>query len=79
MEALESRRSPLRSKLLISYGSTSRPKVSRRLSRDDKADWTADYVDSLNKELDMFRDLFNRRVKYFAALQEISDSVRIFA
>ena len=35
----------------------------------------ADYVDNLNKELDMFRKIFNRRVIYFAALQEISDSV----
>ncbi|WRT65006.1 uncharacterized protein IL334_001947 [Kwoniella shivajii] len=34
-----------------------------------------EYVDKLNKELDMFRVTFNKRVKYFAALQEISDSV----
>ncbi|WVR04446.1 hypothetical protein IAU60_001449 [Kwoniella sp. DSM 27419] len=32
-------------------------------------------VDKLNKELDVFRVTFNQRVKYFAALQEISDSV----
>ncbi|ORY26908.1 SNF2 family N-terminal domain-domain-containing protein [Naematelia encephala] len=35
----------------------------------------SEYVDSLNKELDLFRKTFNRRVTYFAALQEISDSV----
>ncbi|WWC59243.1 uncharacterized protein I303_101793 [Kwoniella dejecticola CBS 10117] len=34
-----------------------------------------DYVDGLNKELDLFQNTFNKRVKYFAALQEISDSV----
>ncbi|OXB37227.1 E3 ubiquitin-protein ligase SHPRH [Cryptococcus neoformans] len=32
-------------------------------------------VEKLNKELDMFRATFNRRVVYFASLQEISDSV----
>lgn len=37
----------------------------------------AEYVDDLNKELDMFRKIFNRRVVYFAALQEISDSVKL--
>ena len=31
--------------------------------------------DKLEKELELFREVFNRRVKYFAALQEISDSV----
>ncbi|WWC87137.1 uncharacterized protein L201_002023 [Kwoniella dendrophila CBS 6074] len=35
----------------------------------------AEYVDKLDKELDLFQATFNRRVKYFAALQEISDSV----
>ncbi|OCF41195.1 hypothetical protein I317_05025 [Kwoniella heveanensis CBS 569] len=35
----------------------------------------AECIESLNKELDMFRATFNRRVVYFAALQEISDSV----
>lgn len=34
-------------------------------------------VDKLNKELDMLRDTHNGRVKYFAALQEISDSVAV--
>nr|XP_019047438.1 E3 ubiquitin-protein ligase SHPRH [Kwoniella bestiolae CBS 10118]OCF26368.1 E3 ubiquitin-protein ligase SHPRH [Kwoniella bestiolae CBS 10118] len=34
-----------------------------------------EYVEKLNKELDLFQATFNRRVKYFAALQEISDSV----
>ncbi|WWC67711.1 uncharacterized protein I206_101623 [Kwoniella pini CBS 10737] len=33
------------------------------------------YVEKLNKELDLFQNTFNKRVKYFAALQEISDSV----
>lgn len=31
--------------------------------------------DKLEKELELFREVFNRRVRYFAALQEISDSV----
>ncbi|WVQ84030.1 hypothetical protein IAT38_006175 [Cryptococcus sp. DSM 104549] len=35
----------------------------------------SEYVEKLNKELDLFRATFNRRVQYFAALQEISDSV----
>lgn len=35
----------------------------------------SDYVEKLNKELGVFRATFNRRVVYFAALQEISDSV----
>lgn len=39
------------------------------------ADCVAERVDGLNKELDMFRKMFNRRVVYFAALQEISDTV----
>lgn len=34
-----------------------------------------DHVRSLDKELDTFRKIFNRRVVYFASLQEISDSV----
>ncbi|KAK8846763.1 hypothetical protein IAR55_005851 [Kwoniella newhampshirensis] len=38
-------------------------------------DLNAEYVEKLNKELDLFRATFNRRVRYFAALQEISDSV----
>lgn len=42
------------------------------------ADFVADHVDNLNKELDVFRKIFNRRVVYFAALQEISDSVCVF-
>ncbi|ORX34384.1 SNF2 family N-terminal domain-domain-containing protein [Kockovaella imperatae] len=33
------------------------------------------YVKSLSSELDSFRELFNRRVLYFKALQEISDLV----
>ncbi|WVF70051.1 hypothetical protein IAT40_004838 [Kwoniella sp. CBS 6097] len=37
----------------------------------------SEYIESLNKELDMFRATFNRRVIYFAALQEISDSVSV--
>lgn len=35
----------------------------------------AEYVKALNKELEVFRATFNRRVVYFAALQEVSDSV----
>jgi E3 ubiquitin-protein ligase SHPRH len=35
----------------------------------------AEHVEKLNKELETFRTTFNKRVKYFAALQEISDSV----
>lgn len=38
----------------------------------------AELVEKLNKELDMFRATFNRRVVYFASLQEISDSVISF-
>nr|ODN87625.1 hypothetical protein L203_03405 [Cryptococcus depauperatus CBS 7841] len=34
-----------------------------------------EYLEKLDKELDVFRTIFNRRVTYFAALQEISDSV----
>jgi hypothetical protein len=34
-----------------------------------------EHLTELNKELDLFRKTFNKRVKYFAALQEISDSV----
>lgn len=34
-----------------------------------------EHLIELNKELDLFRKTFNKRVKYFAALQEISDSV----
>lgn len=34
-----------------------------------------EHFEKLNKELDLFRQTFNRRVIYFAALQEISDSV----
>lgn len=37
----------------------------------------SEIVDKLNKELDMLRDTHNSRVKYFAALQEISDSVAV--
>ncbi|WWD22075.1 hypothetical protein CI109_106564 [Kwoniella shandongensis] len=33
------------------------------------------FTSNLNKELDLLRATFNRRVVYFAALQEISDSV----
>lgn len=36
-----------------------------------------DTVDKLNKELDLLRDTHNGRLKYFAALQEISDSVAV--
>ncbi|KAL7424578.1 hypothetical protein Q5752_000262 [Cryptotrichosporon argae] len=32
-------------------------------------------LEKLNKELDLFRATYNRRIVYFAALQEISDSV----
>ena len=39
------------------------------------ADHVAEHIDNLNKELDVFKKIFNRRVVYFAALQEISDSV----
>ncbi|KAL1409743.1 hypothetical protein Q8F55_003740 [Vanrija albida] len=35
----------------------------------------SELVEKLNKELDLFRVAFNKRVVYFAALQEISDSV----
>lgn len=35
----------------------------------------AEHIKSLEKELESFRATFNRRVVYFAALQEISDSV----
>jgi hypothetical protein len=31
--------------------------------------------EKLSKELEVFRAIFNKRVKYFSALQEISDSV----
>ncbi|WVQ97832.1 hypothetical protein IAU59_004947 [Kwoniella sp. CBS 9459] len=48
----------------------------------EKADWLkryikkqSEFIELLNKELDMFRATFNRRVLYFAALQEISDLV----
>ncbi|WVQ76787.1 hypothetical protein IAR50_006461 [Cryptococcus sp. DSM 104548] len=34
-----------------------------------------DNLEKLDKELDLFRQAFNRRVKYFASLQELSDSV----
>ncbi|EIW68737.1 hypothetical protein TREMEDRAFT_71902 [Tremella mesenterica DSM 1558] len=33
------------------------------------------HLEKLNKEIDLFRQTFNKRVIYFAALQEISDSV----
>jgi E3 ubiquitin-protein ligase SHPRH len=36
---------------------------------------SGDFVDKLNKELDVFRVTFNRRVTYFAAYQNVSDSV----
>ena len=39
------------------------------------ADSLGDHIDNLNKELDVFRATFNRRVIYFAALQDLSDSV----
>ncbi|TXT06109.1 hypothetical protein VHUM_03582 [Vanrija humicola] len=35
----------------------------------------SELVEKLNKELDLFRVAFNKRVVYFAALQEVSDSV----
>jgi E3 ubiquitin-protein ligase SHPRH len=39
------------------------------------ADKIGEKVDDLNKELDLFRATFNRRVQYFAAYQIVSDSV----
>jgi E3 ubiquitin-protein ligase SHPRH len=39
------------------------------------ADSSAEYIDKLNKELEVFRATFNRRVSYFAAYQIVSDSV----
>lgn len=39
--------------------------------------YSAERFDELNKELDLLRGVFNHRVRYFAALQEISDSVRV--
>ncbi|ODO03141.1 hypothetical protein I350_05986 [Cryptococcus amylolentus CBS 6273] len=36
-----------------------------------------DNLEKLDKELDLFRQAFNRRVKYFASLQELSDSVAV--
>lgn len=38
---------------------------------------TVDYQEKLAKELEIFRAVFNIRVKYFSALQEISDSVSL--
>jgi hypothetical protein len=38
-------------------------------------DCVGDFVKDLNKELDVFRVTFNRRVTYFAAYQNVSDSV----
>jgi E3 ubiquitin-protein ligase SHPRH len=35
----------------------------------------SDYLEKLNKELDLFRATYNKRVTYYACLQEISDSV----
>ncbi len=40
-----------------------------------ETDVSAARYDALSKELDTFRAVFNKRVAYYAALQEISDSV----
>jgi hypothetical protein len=40
-----------------------------------ETDASAARYDALSKELDTFRAVFNKRVAYYAALQEISDSV----
>ncbi|WVQ69001.1 uncharacterized protein L199_007213 [Kwoniella botswanensis] len=74
---------PLKGLLIDLYGVASGPNrheevlIAQRMASMLKAYIAkqTEYVDKLNEELDLFQATFNRRVKYFAALQEISDSV----
>lgn len=51
---------------------------SLRFYHDEERRWlnfSATRFEDLNKELEIFRGVYNHRVRFFAALQEISDSV----